>query len=160
MQQHDATTPTAAPPIGNGGPPTAVDDGAGAFETLAHRFVDAFNRRDADALVAVAHRRIIFRPSTLVGPRRTYHGHDGLRRWIADLVATGLDFQVGIREIRRLGPGGFLVLSKVHVDDELLADAAMIATVRDGTVLEAHSYLTDELLLTRLGLIPNAPLPL
>jgi ketosteroid isomerase-like protein len=160
MQKHDVRAASVATSPGGDGPLAAASRDRDDSEALAHRFVEAFNSRDADELVALAHRRIVFRPSTLAGPRRTYHGHDGLRRWMAELTATRLDFQVRIREIRQLGPGGFLVLSKVHVDGELLADAAMIATVHEGAVLEAHSYLTDELLLARLGMIPDATAPL
>ena len=127
-----------------------------SVEALARGFVEAFNQRDAEALVALAHPRIVFRPSTLIGRRRTYNGHDGLRRWIAELLATRLDVQARVREIRPLRPRGFLVLSKVRIDEELIADAAMIAVVHEGKIVEAHSYLSDERMLGRLGMIPHA----
>lgn len=140
-------------------PPPSTDQGA--FAMLARAFVDALNDRDADGLVALAHPRIVFRPTALVGNRRTYIGHAGLRRWIAELDATRLDFQVQIREIRPLRPNGFLVLSKLRVDDDLITDSAMIACLHGGTIIEAHGYLSDEDMLVRLGLIPDAqPSPL
>src|SRR6185312_2487216 len=117
----------------------------------------AFNDRDADALVALAHPRIVFRPTTLVGQRRTYHGHAGLRRWVAEIDATGADFQVQIREIRPLRPSGFLVLSKLRVGDELITNSAMIASVQQDKIIEAHAYLSDEQMLAHLGLVPHAP---
>ncbi len=105
--------------------------------------------------MALAHPRIVFRPTSLVGRRRTYHGHAGLRRWVAELDAVGADFRANIREIRPLRPSGFLVLSKLRVGDELITDSAMIASVLQDKVIEAHGYLSDEGMLAEIGLIPH-----
>ena len=123
------------------------------FDALGRQFIAAYNRRDADALVALAHREIRFYPSTLVGARRRYDGHDGLRQWIADLAAAQMRPQVQIREIRPLGPDRFLLLSEVRLDGDPVTDAAMIASVEDGRIVEARSFLTDEQTLAKLGLI-------
>ena len=157
-KQHAAAA--TAPPADDGSVFDA-SSGRDMFTALARGFVEAFNDRDADALVALAHPRIVFRPTTLAGHRRTYHGHAGLRRWVAEIDATGLDFQVHIREIRPLRPSGFLVLSKLRVGDELITDSAMIAAVHQDKIIEAHGYLSDEQMLAHLDLIPHAPpLPL
>ncbi|MBS1870804.1 MAG: nuclear transport factor 2 family protein [Actinobacteria bacterium] len=159
-KQHAAAAP-APPPLADDGLTLDRSSDQNAFTVLAVAFVEAFNDRDADALVALAHPRIVFRPTTLVGQRRTYHGHEGLRRWVAEIDATGADFQVHIREIRPLRPSGFLVLSKLRVGDELITDSAMIASVHQGEIIEAHGYLSDEQMLADLDLIPHAPrLPL
>ena len=159
-KQHAAAAP-APPPLADDGPALDRSSDQNAFTVLAVAFVAAFNDRDADALVALAHPRIVFRPTTLVGQRRTYHGHDGLRRWVAEIDANGADFQVHIREIRPLRPSGFLVLSKLRVGDELITDSAMIASVHHGEIIEAHGYLSDDQMLADLDLIPHAPqLPL
>jgi len=159
-KQHAAAAP-APPPLADDGP--TVDSGPGhdAFIVLARGFVQAFNDRDIDALVALAHPRIVFRPTVLVGHRRTYNGYAGLRRWVAEIDATAVDFQVRIREIRPLAPNGFLVLCKLRVGDELITDSAMIASVHEDKIIEAHGYLSDEGMLAHLGLVPHAPsLPL
>jgi len=159
-KQHAAAAP-APPPLDDDGPTLDRSSGQSAFTALAREFVEAFNDRDADALVALAHPRIVFRPTTLVGQRRTYHGHEGLRRWVAEIDAAGADFQVQIREIRPLRPSGFLVLSKLRVGDELITDSAMIASVQQDKIIEAHAYLSNEGMLVHLGLVPHAPrLPL
>lgn len=161
MTKQHAAAATAPPPLADDGSALDSSSGQDAFAALAVAFVEAFNDRDADELVALAHPRIVFRPTTLVGNRRTYHGHAGLRRWVAELDATGVDFQVHIREIRPLRPSGFLVLSKLRVGDELITDSAMIASVDKGKIIEAHGYLSDEGMLHQIGLIPHAPrLPL
>lgn len=55
------------------------------MDEIGRDFTDAFNRRDADGLVALADPAIEFCPTELVGSRRAYHGHEGLRQWVADL---------------------------------------------------------------------------
>jgi hypothetical protein len=160
MTKQHAAAATAPPPPADDGPNVDSSADQDAFTVLARGFVQAFNDRDADALVTLAHPRIVFRPTTLVGHRRTYNGYAGLRRWVAEIDATGVDFQVHIREIRPLAPSGFLVLSNLRVGDELITDSAMIASVHEDRIIEAHGYLSDEEMLVRLGLVPHAPLPL
>ena len=156
MTKQHAAAATAPPPLADDGPNLDASTDQNAFTALARGFVEAFNDRDADALVALAHPRIVFRPTSLGGRRRVYNGHGGLRRWVAELAATDVDFQVHIREIRPLAPNGFLVLSKLRVGDELITDSAMIASVDHDKIVEAHGYLSDEETLTRLGLVPHA----
>lgn len=158
-KQHAVAAPEA-PPLAADGPTLDASPGTKAFALLAGAFVEAFNDRDADELVALAHRRIVFRPTALVGRRRTYHGHVGLRRWVAELEAMPVEFRLHVREIRPQRPSGFLVLSTLHVGEDLITDSAMIAALHEGRIIEAHSYLSDEAMLVRLGLIPDAPAPL
>jgi len=153
-RQHAAAATAPPSPAGDGPTLDSVSD-QDAFTALAVAFVEAFNDRDAEGLVALAHPRIVFRPTALVGHRRTYNGYAGLRRWVAELDATGVDFRVHIREIRPLRPSGFLVLAKLRVGDELITDSAMIASMHQGRIIEAHGYLSDEGMLAHLGLVPH-----
>ena len=120
---------------------------------LARAFIKACNRADADGLVVLAHEQVTFHPSTLGGAHRVYAGHEGLRQWVTHLAA-GIPFQMRIGEIRPLGPDRFVVLCKVHFGQELVTDFAVIGSVRDGRILDARGYLSDEGMLMRLGLIP------
>lgn len=156
MTKQHAAAATALPPLVDDEPTAGSSTDSTAFGALARAFVEGFNDRDADVLVALADPRIVFRPTALVGRRRVYHGHAGLRRWVAELDALHLDIQLHIREIRTQRPSGFLVLSKLRVDDELIADSAMLASLHEGKIVEAHGYLTDEWMLVRLGLITDA----
>jgi SnoaL-like domain len=54
-------------------------------ESLGRRFAEAFNRRDADGLVAVSHPQIEFYPTGAGGTGRSYRGHEGLRAWVKEL---------------------------------------------------------------------------
>ena len=125
-----------------------------SMETIGQQFIDAFNRRNAEDLVALADPAIEFHPTGLVGERRTYHGHDGLRRWVSDLGASGAKHQVRVLEVRRLDDSRFLVLSEVLLDGDLISPSAMIARLDEANkIVEARAYLTDEQMLTRVGLM-------
>lgn len=152
MTEQHAARAAPPPPRGDGG--LAIDPTE--FAALGRAFVEALNDRDADALVALAHPRIVFRPTALVGRRTVYHGHEGMRRWIADLDALPLDIRMHVREIRPQRPDGFLVLSTLRIDGDPLADSATIASLQAGKVVEAHGYLSGEWVLVKLGLIPDA----
>jgi phage terminase large subunit-like protein len=91
---------------------------AGTMSTIARQFVDAFNRRDADGLVALVDPALEWHPSVLVGGRRTYRGHAGLRQWVSDLARAPVHHQARVRDVEVLEENRFLVLSEVLVDGE------------------------------------------
>jgi ketosteroid isomerase-like protein len=122
-------------------------------DRIGRELIDAFNARDAERLVALTHPEIEFRPTMLVGSRRVYKGHDGLRSWVADLLASGAMHRVRVREIRALGGERLIVLTEVLVDDEAISPSAMIATLREGKIVEVRAYLSDEATLAELGLL-------
>jgi SnoaL-like domain len=123
-------------------------------EELARRFIDGFNRRDADALVALCHPQVEFLPTILVGQRAVYHGHDGLRRWVADLRAASAAHEVRVRKVRVLAPDRFAVLTEVLLDGDLLSPSAMVAKLEGGLIVHAKAYLSDEHTLIRVGVLP------
>ncbi len=123
-------------------------------QELAERFVDAFNRRDADALVALCHPELEFVPTILVGARAVYRGHDGIRRWVAELAASGAAHRVRVRYVRELAPDRLAVLTEVLIEGEVTTPSAMIAVLRDGLIAHAKAYLSDERTLIRVGVLP------
>ncbi len=126
------------------------------MEGVGQRFIDAFNRRDADDLVALADPNIEFHPTTLVGRGKVYHGHDGLRRWVQELGTSQIKHQMRVREVRALDESHLLILSEVLLDDELVAPSATVARLTDeGRIAEAHAYLTDEHMLMEIGVVPK-----
>ena len=130
------------------------------MDEIGRRFIDAFNRRDAPSLVALADPAIEFYPTELVGSRRTYNGHDGLRQWIADLRESPIQHQVRVREVRTLDGRRFLLLSEVLLEGELVSPSAMLAHVDErGAIVKAHAYLTDKQMLAQLGAIPDDVAP-
>jgi ketosteroid isomerase-like protein len=67
---------------------------------LLYRANDAFNRRDLDALLALADPDIEFAPRILDLEKRPYRGHDGIRSWWEDILEVAPDFSVEVDEVR------------------------------------------------------------
>jgi ketosteroid isomerase-like protein len=69
---------------------------------LVHQSVDAFNRRDLDAFLALMDPGVEFTPY-VVAMEGSYQGHDGVRRWWQDLFDVFPDWHVEPVEVRDLG---------------------------------------------------------
>ena len=71
---------------------------------LLHRDIDAFNRRDLDAFLALMDPAVEFTPYTRalegLGP---YRGHEGVRAWWEESFAALPDLSVDLYEVRDLG---------------------------------------------------------
>jgi hypothetical protein len=65
-----------------------------------YRAVDAFNRRDWDAFVALTDDEIEVE-SRLVAMEGGYHGHEGLRRWRDDFLGAFPDYTIEVKETAR-----------------------------------------------------------
>ena len=68
----------------------------------ARRCVEAVNRRDQEAFLALMDPAVVIE-SRLVVMEGGYHGHDGVRRWWGDFLGTFPDYQLEIEEVRDLG---------------------------------------------------------
>jgi SnoaL-like domain len=69
---------------------------------LARAMVVAFNRRDWDAFLSMAHKEIRLE-SRLVAMEGAYEGHEGLRRWWDNFLGAFPDYELEIEELRDLG---------------------------------------------------------
>ncbi len=130
---------------------------AQALETIARRLVDAFNRRDAEDLVALTDPDVEWHPSLLAGPRRAYRGHDELREWMLDLCRSPIEPQARVLEVEAVGRDRFLLLSEVLIDGQPVSPSALLGRVNaERKIVEAHAYLTDEEMLTQVGIVDGA----
>jgi ketosteroid isomerase-like protein len=69
---------------------------------LIHRALDAFNRRDLDAVLAMLHGDVEF-GSRLAVMEGGFHGHEGIRRWWQTILDASPDRTIEIVEVRDLG---------------------------------------------------------
>lgn len=128
-----------------------------SIEAIGRQFVDAFNRREFEDLIALCDPEVEFHPTSLVGERRRYDGHEGMRRWVAQLGESQIEHRVRVREVRPT-EDGFLLLSEVLLGDELVSPSAMLARLSDdGLIVEARAFLTDEETLKQVGWAPDDP---
>ena len=70
---------------------------------LSYRAVDAFNRRDLDALLALADEDVeVFSRLAPIEESR-YHGHEGILRWQQDLYDVFPDWHAELLDVRDFG---------------------------------------------------------
>lgn len=77
---------------------------------LHHQAIDALNRRDLRALLALSSADVQA-VSLLVAVEGSFRGHDGIRRWYASLLEAFPDYIVEVVEERDLGR---LTLAHMH----------------------------------------------
>jgi ketosteroid isomerase-like protein len=98
---------------------------------LTHRTIDAFNRRDLDALLALLDDDAEVAPGA-ASIEGNYHGHAGFRRWWESLFEGFSDFTTEVVELRDVGDLTLAVLrSRAH-------------GAASGTLIEQRLWLVSE----------------
>ena len=77
---------------------------------LSDRATDAFNRRDLGAFLALMDDDVEYVPRA-VAMEGSYHGHDGIRRWLENVFDVWPDLTTQLVEVRDLGD---LTVAAVH----------------------------------------------
>jgi ketosteroid isomerase-like protein len=67
---------------------------------LYRQGLDAFNRRDLEAFLALAHPDVVFDSRILAIEGGSYHGRDGVREWWKDLLDVFPDFTIEAVSVR------------------------------------------------------------
>jgi ketosteroid isomerase-like protein len=76
---------------------------------LQHRAVDAFNRRDLDAYLALQHPDVEFTPYEVwVQGGQPYRGHAGIQSWWEETFEVLPDLKAEVYEVRDLGDRTFV----------------------------------------------------
>jgi ketosteroid isomerase-like protein len=71
------------------------------------RAIEGFNRRDIDAVLAMCHPEIEWTPPDNLPGSRTYHGREGVREAVADMVGVFGDLQA--EPVRLIAQGNSVV---------------------------------------------------
>jgi ketosteroid isomerase-like protein len=132
----------------------SADDCAATLE-LGRSWVEAMHRRDVDALLALADPDIVVYPIRLLGDPGRYTGHDGLRRWIEDIVALQHGLTEVVSDVRPALGTDVVVLGDLVRNGKRLSPFSIVMSLRDGRVTEAHSFLSDEDDLKSIGRLPR-----
>ena len=121
-------------------------------QAVVRSWAQGVNARDVEAVVEHSHPEIELYPMQIaVGPH--YSGHDGVRKWVADLVASDLGHQVTYLGIKTLDDGRVALFGEVCLDGTPISPYTLIATIRDGKVALTRSYLATEETLRILKLL-------
>jgi ketosteroid isomerase-like protein len=86
----------------------------GTDAALVERLLDAFARRDADALGGMVAEDCLFEPlSTEAAERGAYHGSAGMRSYLDDLAETWRQFDLSVGSIEEVN-GHVLVTGRIY----------------------------------------------
>jgi ketosteroid isomerase-like protein len=122
---------------------------------MARQGVDAFNRADVDELIERADPELRLVPLSSLLEGREYRGHDGIRRYIADMDEDWQRREIVIDEISDAGDG-VLVLGTFRAvgrsGNEVNQPVAWHTRYRDGKLLSLVAYTDQESARRDLGL--------
>jgi ketosteroid isomerase-like protein len=121
-------------------------------QRVLRQWAQAVNVRDVETIVSLSHPDIELHPMQIaVGGH--YQGHDGIRAWVRDIIASELGHYVRYMGIRTLPDGRVALFGEVVMDDVVVSPYTLIATIRDGKVASTRSYLATEDTLRLLKLL-------
>ena len=120
---------------------------------LVRRWAQAVNARDPDALIAESDPGIDVYPLQIANVSGHYTGHDEMRRWLVDMVASDIGHQVQFVGIRTVDDGRVALFGELYVEGKLISPYSLVATVKDGKVASMRSYLSDEETMEHLKLL-------
>ena len=123
---------------------------------LYRRGIDAFNRRDLAAFLALADPDVVGISRVLAIEADSYRGHDGTREWWKDLLGVFPDFAVEVMWVRDAGD---LTVSELRNSAHGEGSAAPLAELvwqvsewRDGRVVRWEMFESEQDALEAAGL--------
>ena len=113
---------------------------------LLRRWIEAFNSRDIEAVIALCDPAIEFRSVFAAVGGGVYHGHDGMRKWHRDLQEAWGE-QIRLQPEAYFDRGEYLLMFFVyhgrgeHSGAEVATPATSVAQWRDGVLTHSTVYL-------------------
>jgi hypothetical protein len=112
-------------------------------QIVLRRWAQAVNTRDVEEIVALSQPDIQLHPMQIAVSGH-YSGHDGIRDWIRDILASGIGHNVRYLGIRTLPDGRVALFGEVRLEETVVSPYTLIAEIRDGKVAVTRSYLATE----------------
>jgi len=128
---------------------------------LARRTFEAFNRtytEGTDDLYALLDPDVEWIPATAILEGRSYHGHEGVRRWIEDMKGDWEAFEPRPEDFRDLGDDRVLAMGSWHARGRGgnvpldFPQAAWLARYRDGRLVRMQTFTERKKALEAAGL--------
>ena len=115
---------------------------------LVRRTLEFFNARDAEGIVALMDPDGELYPYAIDESRgEGYHGHDGLRKYVADVDGLFASFEVEVTEVKDVTEDTVVARGKLHgvlkSGDPLEMDVGWLWTVRDGKLTRMQAHPAD-----------------
>jgi hypothetical protein len=125
-------------------------------ERLGRAYVEAYNTRDLDAMLAVLDPAVVAHPSPLFERRPANLGHEGVRAWWQTMVDSGRWYQVVISHIRQAADGQWAIVGEIQQGGEVESPWLLVFRIKAGLITESRSYLSDEQIVADLGRLSEA----
>jgi ketosteroid isomerase-like protein len=119
---------------------------------LVREWAQAVNARDVETVVSHSHPEIDMQPMQIAVAGH-YQGHDGVRAWLRDIIASDLGHTVRYQGIKTLPDGRVALFGEVCLEGTSVSPYTLLATIRDGKIALTRSYLADEETLRLLKLL-------
>jgi len=111
-------------------------------EMIVVRWVEAFNARDLDGMLACLAEDVDFYPLRLNGMDGRYRGHDGVREWFANLRRSRHEHQIVVSETRDLGQGRVLASGSLSLGGPAdVGSFCAVNRIHGELIIAAHHYL-------------------
>jgi uncharacterized protein len=115
---------------------------------IVRRGIEAYNRGDVQELLALSDPDITMVPVKALLEGDAYRGHEGVRRFVAEMDEDWSEREVVIEELRDLGDrvlvlGNFRAVGRAS-GTEINQPAAWISEIRDGRLLAMRAYTDRE----------------
>jgi len=125
---------------------------------LAKRVIDAFNRRDVDAIFECVNRDVEWFPAMSVTFGGGLRGREGIESYVREVGDTWEEYRVVVQDFRDLADERVLALSRIEgrgAGSGGLVDAQMgqVFDFRDGRIARVRTYLDHGKALEAVGLI-------
>jgi hypothetical protein len=136
----------------------APDPEAADLHGLASAWIDAWNRRDTEALVALADPGIELRPLRLRSLDDGYRGHEGLREWMDSIAQAGHQHQIAAEAIHELKGSRVVVEGEVTIGGRFTSPFSGIYEFEGGRMRVMSHYFTPLSLLESIGVLDSGDL--
>lgn len=141
--------------IAEGGKPPSRSSRTQGLTTLSARWIDAWNRRDVGALLAIADPAIELRPLRLRGLGDRYGGHDGIRAWMDSIVTGGHEHRIEPVEFTEIRGGRVLVEGTVTIEGRFTSPFSGVYDFVDQRMTQMAHYFTPRSLLESIGVLDS-----
>ena len=124
---------------------------------LAKRVIDAFNRRDVDAIFECVNPDVEWFPAMSVTFGGGLRGREGIESYVREVGDTWEEYRVVVQDLRDIADERVLALSRIEgrgAGSGGLVDAQMgqVFDFRDGRIARVRTYLDHSKALEAVGL--------
>ena len=128
-------------------------------EQVVSQWIAAFNRRNLDAMLARLDRDVCFHPLRVVGMAACYEGHDGIRRWFAELSRQKHRHSIELSDVSPLEDGWTLAAGRVVVERLPGTPFSGLYEIDGEAIVSAHHYFSPVEILGEAGLLESMRAP-